>query len=225
MYYTTNGDMPRAGAGTLYTGQFTLAYTTTLRAVAMKADMTDSPVATGVFTITPPPRIAAPVLTTPPGIYRNAVLAGITCATPGTTIYYTLDGTPPTRQSPVYQAPMDISVDSRVRTIAVKEGMLDSAETTGFYTILMKQRVATPAIIATSTSFSNVLLVTLTCATPGAVIRYTTDGSLPDNTSSVFSGAPIRLINTTTLRVKGFKLGLLESFLVEETFTKRAEAK
>ncbi len=45
--------------------------------------------------------------------------------------------------------------------------------------------------------------VAMTCVRPGAVIRYTLDGSLPTLKSAVYSG-PVHLTETTTLNMKAF---------------------
>ena len=58
---------------------------------------------------------------------------------------------------------------------------------------------ATPTLTpATGTSFSSTLSVSITDATPAATIYYTTDGSAPTTSSSVYSG-PITIKATTTV--------------------------
>ena len=46
--------------------------------------------------------------------------------------------------------------------------------------------------------------VTISCATPGAVIHYTLDGSIPDETSPAYAG-PVRLPTVTLLSARAFK--------------------
>jgi hypothetical protein len=54
VYYTVNGAaVPSEANGTLYTSAIAIAVTTTLRAVTVKAGMTDSPVMVKVYTIAP----------------------------------------------------------------------------------------------------------------------------------------------------------------------------
>ncbi|MDE7443135.1 MAG: chitobiase/beta-hexosaminidase C-terminal domain-containing protein, partial [Muribaculaceae bacterium] len=50
----------------------------------------------------------------------------LTCSTPGATIHYTLDGSEPTTDSPVYSAPFKLKSDAVVRAIAVKTGLAAS---------------------------------------------------------------------------------------------------
>ncbi len=51
------------------------------------------------------------------------------------------------------------------------------------------------------------LTVAITCATPGAVIRYTTDRSEPTATRGRIYASPIPITNTTVLRAAAFKTG------------------
>src|SRR5207244_4129048 len=49
--YTTDGSTPSSTAGTLYSGPVTIAATATLKAIAFKASLNDSPVTSGTYTI------------------------------------------------------------------------------------------------------------------------------------------------------------------------------
>ena len=51
--------------------------------------------------------------------------------------------------------------------------------------------------------YSSPIDVSITCATAGATIRYTTDGSIPGATSTQYSG-PIYLSSNTTLKARAF---------------------
>ena len=60
--------------------------------------------------------------------------------------------------------------------------------------------------------------VTITCDTPDAVIRYTTDGSDPTaTTGSVYTG-PVSINTTTCLRAAAFKTGYLGSDIDTQTY-------
>jgi alpha-tubulin suppressor-like RCC1 family protein len=60
--------------------------------------------------------------------------------------------------------------------------------------------------------------VTLACATSGAEIRYTTDGSDPTPASALYSSA-IPVTVSTTLRARAFKVGLADSNPAEGVYT------
>lgn len=66
--------------------------------------------------------VARPVMNQAAGNYSGSVTVSITCATPGASIYYTLDGSEPTTASILYSAPMTISTTTVVRARAFKTG-------------------------------------------------------------------------------------------------------
>ena len=53
------------------------------------------------------------------GAYAEPQTVSITCATEGTTIYYTMDGTDPTTTSAVYTEPLTVDTDVTIRAMAV----------------------------------------------------------------------------------------------------------
>lgn len=77
--------------------------------------------------------------------------------------------------------------------------------------------VATPVISPASGSFSDPVTVTLTCATAGAEIRYTLDGSAPANTSPLYT-TPFGVTVTTTVRARAFKAGISDSDVATVTY-------
>ncbi len=60
--------------------------------------------------------------------------------------------------------------------------------------------------------------VAITSITPGAEIRFTTDGSEPTETSGTVYSAPISITTTTTLRAAAFKSGLLATNVDTHTY-------
>ena len=78
--------------------------------------------------------------------------------------------------------------------------------------------VATPTISPASCSFYPTTNVTLTCATEGAVIRYTLDGSNPTSSSAEYT-APIALSATTTIKARAFAGGMNASAVATATYT------
>ncbi len=57
------------------------------------------------------------------------------CTDPDAVIYYTIDGSEPTKESLVYQEPITITKDTVVKAFASKEGWLDSEIVSGTYTV------------------------------------------------------------------------------------------
>ncbi len=66
--------------------------------------------------------------------------------------------------------------------------------------------------------FQNAQVIELSSVSPTAVIRYTTDGSIPDETSALYTG-PIALDTTATIAARCFSTGsLLPSFTEKNTY-------
>ena len=75
----------------------------------------------GTATVQPPQALTAPVVTTSPA--RNgAVLVSISTATPGTTVYYSTDGSAPTQNSIAYVSPFLVASAQTVYAIAKAAG-------------------------------------------------------------------------------------------------------
>ncbi len=71
--------------------------------------------------------------------------------------------------------------------------------------------VETPVITPGGGVFAAKTTVTLTCATPDAVIRYSTDNTPVSAASPVYNG-PFEITSTAILRAKAFKEGAPESY-------------
>lgn len=77
--------------------------------------------------------------------------------------------------------------------------------------------VETPVINPIGGTYYEAFDATITCATDGAVIRYTLDGTEPTETSAVYS-APVSISATTTLKAKAWKEGYTPSFVASATY-------
>lgn len=130
--YTANGTTPTASS-TLYTGPIAVDSTKTLKAIAIKAGLTNSAVATASYTIRT--RVATPVFSPPAGTYTGTQMVTITVGTAGATIHYTTNGSAPTAASPTYTSPITVSSTRTIRAIAVKTGLTSSVTARAVYTI------------------------------------------------------------------------------------------
>jgi Bacterial Ig-like domain (group 3)/Legume lectin domain/Chitobiase/beta-hexosaminidase C-terminal domain len=83
-------------------------------------------------------------------------------------------------------------------------------------------RAAAPVFNPASGSYGPGLQVTLTSATSGASIFYTTDGSSPSTASTLYTGA-IPVNTTTTINAIAVENGFLESTISTATFTISSE--
>lgn len=77
--------------------------------------------------------------------------------------------------------------------------------------------VATPIFSPAAGTYTSAQTVTISCSTSGATIYYTTDGSTPSASSSVYSSA-ITVSETTTLKALAMKDGTSSS-VAEATYT------
>ena len=87
-----------------------------------------------------------------------------------------------------------------------------------------KLTVAAPVFKPDGTiSFRGTQTVEISCATPGASIYYTTDGTTPTSTGMVYSGA-ISLTSTTTVKAIAVKADMNDSAVAAVTFTRRSSS-
>lgn len=77
--------------------------------------------------------------------------------------------------------------------------------------------VETPVIAPNGGTYYEAFDATITCATADAVIRYTTDGTEPTETSTVYT-APVTINATTTLKAKAWKTGMEASLMATATY-------
>lgn len=78
--------------------------------------------------------------------------------------------------------------------------------------------VATPEATPAGGEVTSGATVALSCATAGATIHYTTDGSVPTESSSTYS-TPIAVTEDVTIRAKAFKSGLTASAVLTVDYT------
>ncbi|HLP40644.1 MAG TPA: chitobiase/beta-hexosaminidase C-terminal domain-containing protein, partial [Fibrobacteria bacterium] len=164
--------------------------------------------------------LSDPILT-PGGFFQGQKEVTITHSSDKVTLYYTTDGTTPDATSQVYTpgTPITLSTTTTLKVIALRPGFHSSQVVSATYT--RQDTVATPAATPKGQSFTEPLSVTLSVSTPGAVIRYTLDGTEPKETSPVYSG-PIPVTATTTLKARGYLPNWLPSGLLTEVYTDAA---
>jgi len=162
--------------------------------------------------------VATPVFQPAAGIYTSAQTVTITAATSGAEIRYTTDGSEPVASSSLYSSPLMVSATTTIKANAFKSGMNNSATATAVYTISTGQTVASPVFSPAGGTYSSAQAVTISCATSGAQIRYTTDGTEPAANSALYSSA-LTVSVTTTIKAKAFVSGMSDSATVTQTYT------
>jgi hypothetical protein len=215
--YTTDGTTPTESGGTvtngmLYSGPVAISTNTTLKAIAYEAGLTDSSVTSGTYTI----KVIAPVFSPAAGTYTGSQSVTITSATSGATINYTTDGsTPSPTAGNLYSGPLTLSSTTTLKAIAYETGLTSSSVTSGTYTI----KAAAPVFSPVAGTYTSAQTVTITSATSGATINYTTDGTTPSATAGNLYSGPLTLGSTTTLKAIAYETGLANSSVASGTYT------
>lgn len=213
IYYTTNGLTPTT-ASTKYIGPVSIGSTATLKAMATASGLTNSAVASGLYTISSGTAVAAPTFSPAPGTYASTVQVAMSTATSGATIYYTTNGVTPTTASPKYLGPIYVHVTSTVKAFA-STGSASSAVTTGVYTI---NAAIAPTFSPAPGTYTSAQTITMSSKTSGATIYYTTNGSAPTTSSAKYT-APITVSAATTLKAMAVASGMSNSTITVGTYT------
>ncbi|HEY4051512.1 MAG TPA: chitobiase/beta-hexosaminidase C-terminal domain-containing protein, partial [Acidobacteriaceae bacterium] len=195
IHYTTDGTTPTTSSS-VYTGPITISSSETIKAIAAATGYTTSAVASAAYTINLP-MAAAPTFSPAAGTYTSAQTVTISDATAGAVIHYTTDGTTPTVSSSVYAGPITISSSETVEAIATAAGYTTSAVASAAYTINVPMAAA-PTFSPAAGTYTSAQTVTISDATAGTVIHYTTDGTTPTVSSSVYV-APITVSSSGTV--------------------------
>ena len=155
-----------------------------------------------------------PVFSPAAGNYGGAQNVTIYDGTPGATIYYTTDGNMPSSKSSVYSAPIAVASSQTLKAIAILNGRTQSDIATAAYTIT----AATPIISLAPGAYVGAQSVTISDATPGATIYYTTDGvTVPSASSAVYSG-PIAVTASETIMAIAVASGFPNSSVVSAAY-------
>ena len=145
---------------------------------------------------------------------------GFSCETDGAQIRYTIDNTPVTEASPMYTKPFTISETTTVRAKAFKENWFDSEEVVRTFTRLWHTN-ETPVIEAAAESFAKASqTVVLSCATEGATVYYTIDGSEPTVANGRAYKGPFKIYQTTVVKAIAVKDDWKDSAVASAMFTK-----
>lgn len=104
------------------------------------------------FTTQALPAAAAPVFSPSGGTFSNSVTVGITSATSGAAIRYTMDGTDPTAASSLYSQPLVFTTTTTLKARSFKSDMSDSAVTAATYTLSVADAGEIPAANASALS-------------------------------------------------------------------------
>ena len=209
IYYTTDGTPPTTSS-TLYAGSIHVSEDMTIKAIAVKDGMLNSGVAEASYTIT-----------TPAAKYALTVQ----------------DGTDLTNSSP-YTAGAKVSIQAGKpskgeefdawttsgggtfadASSASTTFTMPAADVTVTATYRAKGAVATPVFAPAGGSYDSAQDVRLSSKTEGASIYYTTDGTPPTASSTLYA-EPIHVSEDMTIKAIAVKDGMLNSGVAEASYT------
>jgi N-acetylneuraminic acid mutarotase len=212
MTYTTDGSAPNASS-TVYTAPITIAKTQTVRAMAFALGYLDSNIAQAAYTLHLP-TVATPTFSLPAGTYGGTQSVSISDSTAGAQIYYTTNGSTPTTSSTLYSGPITVDESQTIKAIAALYNYFDSAVATAKYSI----RTATPAFSVPGGVYTSPQTVSLSDTTTGAKIYYTTNGSTPTTSSTLYSSA-ITVSTTETVKAIAAVAGYSNSAVASAAYT------
>ena len=161
---------------------------------------------------------ATPTFSPVGGTYAAAQPVTISDTTPSATIYYTTNGTTPTTSSTVYSGPITVSSSETIEAIATASGYLTSAVGTAAYAINLTTQAATPTFSPVAGTYTSAQSVTISDATSGATIHYTTNGTTPTTSSTVYSG-PITVSTSETIEAIATASGYSTSAVGSTAYT------
>lgn len=173
---------------------------------------------TGLFDIASTPTAAQPSFSPIGGTYNNAQTVSMSSTTAGASIYYTLDGSTPTSASTLYANPITVDSAKTLKARAYKTGYDSSIVSNASYIFV----AANPTFNPTPGTFVGNQNITLNCSTVGASIYYTTNGTTPTMSSSLYT-APIAITTSTNFKIKAFKSGYDTSITVSGNFIINAQ--
>ena len=214
IYYTTDGSEPTA-ASTAYR-RFRIYGRTTVKAVAALNGML-SDVAVAEYALG---RCVDPVISPANGTVFEHSGQEVSIAWEGNdgVLRYTLDGSDPTEESAVYAGPFTVSESTVVKAKAFGGAFFDSAVVTANLTRVWAS-VATPHIEAAASFTGSKAKVVISCATEGAVVRYTLNGNEPNSHSTRYTG-PFYVTNSCTVKAYAVKADNLNSSVATQEIVK-----
>jgi len=165
----------------------------------------------------PPSPAATPTFSVPTGSYPSSLAVTISDVTAGAIVYYTTDGTVPISRSAVYKGPIPVTSSETIAAIAVANGYTNSAIATAAYTLNLPP-TATPAFSVSEGTYTAPQTLTISDATAGATIYFTTDGKTPTTSSAIYN-SPITVNATETVEAIAVATGYSNSAVAMASYT------
>ena len=156
---------------------------------------------------------AAPQFSPPSGAYSSTQTVTISDATASSTIYYTINGGISPAQ---YKTPIKVSSSETITAYAISTSLAQSQPAVGNYQI--GSVAATPWFSPPAGTYTAAQSVTIHDAAPGVTIYYTTNGTTPTTSSTVYTG-PISVTSTKTIEALAVASGYSNSSVASAKYT------
>lgn len=237
IYYTDDNTDPKTSlTKKTYSAPFSVAETTTIRAIANKGAAWSAEATSMTFTKITPITVAAAIAAIPNknDVVDDQYVSGIVCTAgasvnSGKMTYYISDDGSETNRLQIYKgknvgntnfsAASDLAIGDRVVVFGQLKNYNNTPEMNDGNYLISKEdpAVAIPVFNPNGGGFMGETDVTITCATAGNAIYYTLDGSAPSKLSTLYESA-IHLNATTTITAIAY-VDEEHSVVVAKTFT------
>ena len=166
--------------------------------------------------VEPPPTVSSPIFAPAGGEYLNPQTVEIINTETGADIYYTDSGGEP---DTLYTGAINVADDLTLTAVAIKDG-IESDDVTATY-VIIGYVVNSVVFNPTGGEYTTSVSVNLSCATAGALIYYTVDGSDPDSGSLLYTSAITLTATTTVKAVAILTVSTIEysSQIIQQTYT------
>ena len=224
IYYTLNGTTPTKSSTKYTSSGITINSDCTLKAIAYKSGYEDSDMLTVTYTVKKKLELSA----SPSGgevLKGNTVILTVMAngsSVSGSDIYYTLNGTMPTKSSTKYMSSgITINGNCTLKAIAYKDGYETSDVLTVTYTVKKKLELsASPS----GGEVEKGTIVTLTVKNDGNTVSdcdiyYSLNGAIPTKSSTKYEASGITMNNDCTLKAIAYKEGYEDSDVLTANYT------
>ncbi len=121
IYYTTDGSIPSADNGIIYSLPIEINKSMTIKAISTKYGYSDSEIVELNYTL---PEVDMPQANLESGEYDKVITVELTTGNYEDAIYYTLDGSSPLENGILYTVPINISEDTYLQAYTLRNGCI-----------------------------------------------------------------------------------------------------
>jgi alpha-tubulin suppressor-like RCC1 family protein len=204
-HYTVDGSVPTESSPT-YTGPILIGTTTSLKAIARKANWTTSDPRNGTYTMNFG-TLAPPTIHTPAGTYEGQVSVTLSTPQSGAKIRYTTNGNTPTAASTEYAGPVSITTTATLKAKVFHDNYATSSEASAAYTI----KVPAPTLSLAPGTYAPGAQVTIVSPDATATLHVTFTGADPASTDGVVASGTTLFVGGFTLKVRATRAGCVDS--------------